>query len=75
MNSSESGPDTLALAESIGDDRTRGWTVGVTAVRMASSDKEGAISKVQESQAIDDSSKERILGRINGEGRGWGRDR
>ena len=75
MNSSESGPDTFALAESIGDDRTRGWTVGVTAVRMASSDKEGAISKVQESQAIDDSSKERILGRINGESRGWGRDR
>ncbi|MDG1671451.1 MAG: hypothetical protein P8H96_11315, partial [Akkermansiaceae bacterium] len=66
---------TFALAESIGDDRTRGWTVGVTAVRMASSDKDGAISKVQESQAIDDSAKERILGRINGEGRGWGRDR
>ena len=74
MNSSESAPEMFELAETIGDERTRGWTVGMSAVKMSTTDKPGAIEKVQGSEAINDEAKERIIGRINGEGRGFGRD-
>ncbi len=70
MSSTESAAEMFDLAESIGDERTRGWTVGMSAVKMAASDKDGAISKVQGSESLDDNAKQRILGRINGEG-GW----
>lgn len=64
------GADQITIAESITDERTRGWTVGVAAVRWMGQDKEAATSYIQSSEAISDDAKNRIIERAEGGGRG-----
>lgn len=57
----------IALAETITDERSRGWAVGMTTMRWMSEDRESAMNYVQNSDLIDERMKERIL-RRSGEG-------
>jgi len=61
--------ETIQLAESISDEGTRGRTIGMTAMRWMQEDKEAATAYIQQSTALSDEAKQRL---IESEGRGWG---
>ncbi|YCM45312.1 hypothetical protein V2O64_04665 [Verrucomicrobiaceae bacterium 227] len=65
---SGNGSDQIAIAESISDERTRGWSVGVAAVRWMGQDKEAATAYIQSTEAISEDAKGRILERAEGRG-------
>ena len=50
----------LKLAETIGDDRSRQWAIGMTAASWARKDKEAATQYVETSEAISDDARSRI---------------
>ncbi|MBT8044252.1 MAG: hypothetical protein KJO79_04815 [Verrucomicrobiae bacterium] len=62
----------LQLAETIGDERTRHWAIGMTAASWARKDKEAATQYVESTESLSDSAKERIKQFSD---RGWGRGR
>lgn len=64
----------LKLAETIGDDRSRHWAIGMTAASWARTDKEAATQYVEGSEALSDDAKNRIKQFTEG-GRMWGRGR
>ncbi len=70
---SGNGADQIAIAESIADERTRGWSVGVAAVRWMGQDKEAATAYIQSTEAISDDARSRIIERAEGGGGGPGR--
>ncbi|MDB4354100.1 hypothetical protein N9Z02_02235, partial [Akkermansiaceae bacterium] len=53
--------ENIALAESIGDERSRERAVGMTAFRWMSEDSEGATQYIQNSDSVSDRMKERLL--------------
>jgi len=68
MSDSKGAPaENIKLAETITDERSRGWAVGMTTMRWMSEDRESAMNYVQTTEMIDDRMKDRIL-RQNGEG-------
>lgn len=60
---SGNGKDQIAIAESITDERTRGWSVGVATVRWMGQDKEAATEYIQTTDVISEDAKNRILQR------------
>lgn len=60
---SGNGADQIAIAESITDERTRGWSVGVAAVRWMGQDKDAATTYIQSTEAISDDARNRIIER------------
>lgn len=71
-NQSGDVQQNLKLAETIGDDRSRHWAIGMTAASWARKDKEAATQYVENSPGLDDRAKERIKQFSD---RGWGRGR
>ena len=67
-DNSGSGADQVALAESISDERSRGWTIGVATMRWMEQDKDAATSYIQSTEAISEDAKNRILERAEGGG-------
>ena len=65
-DSKGSPPENIQLAESISDERSRGWAVGMATMRWMGEDREAAIDFVQSSDLIDERMRERIL-RRNGQ--------
>ena len=63
---------SLALAESISDESSRGRALGVTAIRWAQEDKDAAVEYVQNSASLSDEVKARIIERVSREGGGSG---
>ena len=61
--------ETIKLAESISDEGSRNRTVGMAAMRWMQEDKEAATAYIQQSTALSDEAKQRL---IESEGRGWG---
>jgi hypothetical protein len=59
----------IELAETISDEGTRGRTVGMAAMRWMQEDREAATAYIQQSTALSDEAKQRL---IESEGRGWG---
>jgi hypothetical protein len=71
-NSSNDHPQTLALAETITDERDRARAIGISAAKWMATDADAAKAAVQQSTAISDEMKTRII--QGGENwRGWGR--
>ena len=68
-NRGASPQETIQLAESISDEGSRSRTIGMTAMRWMQEDKEAATAYIQQSTALSDEAKQRI---IESEGRGWG---
>jgi hypothetical protein len=67
INDSKGSPaENIQLAESISDERSRGWAVGMATMRWMGEDREAAIDFVQSSDLIDERMRERIL-RRNGQ--------
>ncbi len=60
-NQSGSPQENIALAESIGADRSRDRAIGVTAMRWMSQDPDAATGYIQSSESISDGVKERLL--------------
>ena len=70
MSDSKGDPqENIQLAESISDEGSRGWAIGMTTMRWMGQDSEAATDYLQSSDAIDERMKERILNRGRG-GRG-----
>ncbi|MFT7173532.1 MAG: hypothetical protein ACI9NQ_001753 [Paracoccaceae bacterium] len=70
MSDSKGDPqENIQLAESISDEGSRGWAIGMTTMRWMGQDSEAATDYLQSSDAIDERMKERILNRGQG-GRG-----
>ena len=68
MSDSKGPPaQNVKLAESITDERSRGWAVGMATMRWMGEDREAAINYLQTSEVIDDRMRQRIL-RRSGEG-------
>ncbi len=67
-DTSGSPQENIKLAETITDEGSRGWAVGMTTMRWMSEDSEGATEYIESSTVIDDRMKERIL-RQGGGGR------
>lgn len=65
----------LKLAETIGDERSRSWAIGMTAASWARTDKEAATQYVESTEALGDEAKDRIKRFTEGGGRGFGRGR
>lgn len=63
--------ENLRVAETIGDNRSRHWAIGMTAANWAKQDKEAATEYVDNSEQLSDRAKERIK-RFN-DGGGFGR--
>lgn len=63
----------LKLAESIGNERSRSWAVGMTAANWARTDKEAATKYVETTDALGPEAKERVKRFTEGGGRRWGR--
>lgn len=59
--------ENIQLAESISDERSRGWAVGATTLRWMSEDRDAATDYLESSEIIGDRMKNRIL---NGGGGG-----
>ncbi|TAE90828.1 MAG: hypothetical protein EAZ81_08565 [Verrucomicrobia bacterium] len=71
-NSSNDHAQTMALAESISDERDRARAIGISAAKWMATDAEAAKAAVQQSTALSDEMKTRIIeGGQNW--RGWGR--
>lgn len=66
-NNSSAPSDLVKVAETIGDEGDRNRAIGVAASRWMREDAEAAKAYIQQSTAIPDDAKNRIL-----EGRGWG---
>lgn len=67
MSDSQGSPaENIRLAETISDERSRSWAVGMTTMRWMTEDREAATNYVQNSDLIDDRMRERILGRNGG---------
>lgn len=67
INDSKGSPaENIQLAETITDERSRGWAVGMATMRWMGEDREAATNYVQNSEFIDDRMRERIL-RRNGD--------
>lgn len=64
---SGNGQDQVAIAETIADERTRGWSVGVATVRWMGQDREAATSYIETTDVISEDAKNRILRRGNGD--------
>ncbi|MEJ6572411.1 MAG: hypothetical protein QNL01_02655 [Akkermansiaceae bacterium] len=62
----------LKLAETIGDERSRSWAIGMTAASWARQDKEAATNYVDSSESLSDEAKSRIKNFTKGGDRGWG---
>jgi hypothetical protein len=68
MNDSNGSPaENIRLAETITDERSRGWAVGMTTMRWMSEDREAATNYIRNSDMIDDRWRDRLL-RRSGEG-------
>ncbi|MGB0774950.1 MAG: hypothetical protein ACPGUY_03835 [Akkermansiaceae bacterium] len=65
----------LKLAESIGNERSRSWAIGMTAASWARTDKEAATNYIENTDAIGDQAKSMIKRFSEGGGRGFGRGR
>ena len=61
--------ETIKLAETITDEGSRNRTVGMAAMRWMQEDKEAATAYIQQSTALSDEAKQRL---IESDGRGWG---
>lgn len=61
--------ELITLAESIDSDRERAWSMGMTAQRWMQTDPDAARAYIQQSDAIPDGMRDRIL---DGRGGGWG---
>lgn len=71
-NSSNDHAQTMALAESISDERDRARAIGISAAKWMATDADAAKAAVQQSTALSDEMKTRIIeGGQNW--RGWGR--
>ena len=69
MSDSTGSPaENIRLAETITDERSRGWAVGMTTMRWMTEDREAATNYIQNSDIIDDRWRDRLL-RESGEGR------
>ena len=68
-NRGSSPQETIRLAETISDEGSRSRAVGMTAMRWMQEDKEAATAYIQQSTALSDEAKQRL---IESEGRGWG---
>ncbi|MEN8772655.1 MAG: hypothetical protein ABF379_12205 [Akkermansiaceae bacterium] len=55
--------ENIQLAETITDERSRGWSIGMTTMRWMGEDPEAASSYLETSEYIDEGMKKRILGR------------
>ena len=70
MSDTKGNPqENIQLAETITDERSRGWAIGMTTMRWMGEDREAATEYIQSSETINEEMKEGIL---NG---GWGRGR
>lgn len=68
MSDSKGDPqENIQLAESISDEGSRGWAIGMTTMRWMGQDSEAATEYLQSSDAIDERMKERILNRGQGD--------
>jgi len=65
----------LKLAETITDERSRSWAVGMTAASWARTDKEAATNYVENTESLSPEAKERVKRFTEGGGRGFGRGR
>lgn len=72
MNRDGDPQQSIALAESISDDGDRNRAIGMTARRWMSEDEAAATAYVQQSTALSDEAKQRILSGDDGGGRGRG---
>jgi len=61
--------ETIKLAETISDEGSRNRTVGMAAMRWMQEDKEAATAYIQQSTALSDEAKQRLM---EGGDRGWG---
>ncbi|MGJ8694803.1 MAG: hypothetical protein ACSHYF_00665 [Verrucomicrobiaceae bacterium] len=68
-NQTGSARESVILAETISDDRTRDRTLGMSAFQWMNEDKDAAQSYIESTDALSEGAKERIL---NGGGRGPG---
>lgn len=59
------GADQVVLAESITDDRSRQWSVGVATLRWMQQDKVAASTYLESTEAISEDAKSRILDRVD----------
>ncbi|MFT6865178.1 MAG: hypothetical protein ACJAVK_003752 [Akkermansiaceae bacterium] len=66
-DTSGSPQENIQLAETITDEGSRGWAIGMTTMRWMGEDSVGATKYIESSDVIDDRMKERIL--RNGGGR------
>tara|TARA_B110000881_G_C18568785_1_gene514359 strand:+ start:559 stop:1929 length:1371 start_codon:yes stop_codon:yes gene_type:complete len=74
MSDSKGNPqENIKLAETITDEGSRGWAIGMTTMRWMGEDSEAATEYIQSSDVIDDRMKDRILRRGEGGGRPPGR--
>jgi hypothetical protein len=55
--------ENIQLAESITDERSRGWSIGMTTMRWMGEDPKAASNYLESSEFIDEGMKKRILGR------------
>jgi len=55
--------ENIQLAETISDDRSRGWSIGMTTMRWMGEDPKAASNYLESSEFIDEGMKKRILGR------------
>ena len=64
MSDNNGSPEeNIQLAETITDERSRGWSIGVTTMRWMGEDPEAASNYLETSEFIDEGMKKRILGR------------
>ena len=55
--------ENIQLAESITNERSRGWSIGMTTMRWMGEDPKAASNYLESSEFIDEGMKKRILGR------------
>jgi hypothetical protein len=64
MSDTKGNPvENIKLAETISDEGSRGWAIGMTTMRWMGEDPEAATNYVENSEGIDERMKERILRR------------
>lgn len=70
MSDSAGSPaENIALAETISDQGSRGWAIGMTTARWMGEDSAAATQYLETTNAIDQGMKDRIIRRSGGEGR------
>ena len=55
--------ENIQLAETISDDRSRGWSIGMTTMRWMGEDPQAATQYLETSEFIDEGMRKRIMGR------------